>query len=311
MASSGSAGRESDEECARRLQREYDEEVRRKEAKERFDCPVCLETQRLDEGVELDCLHRVCRDCLAAYLECRIREKRVRDEELQCPMPRCDQMVTVPQIEGALGGRGPLWDRFLASRVELWRPREGCAERLVECPGPSCAAVGFRFVVGSGAEEVTCPRCRIAFCALCGRRHAAGTGSCARDAERRRVAEVDEGLEELIRRERLQRCPRCGCVCERQHGCNYMTCHSPRCRGATSFCYLCGCELSTVQHVTHFPHGLFANACTAVDLRDDPALPTPAWGTPDWWSAVFRDAARGVRALAVGEPGGGGGGDGL
>merc|ERR1719401_1448915 len=104
----------------------FDDEVAAKEAKERFSCPLCLEVQPLEAAIELDCLHRACRTCLAGYLEVKIREKRVTSDELCCPMPGCGCEVTVPQIEGAMRGT-PLWDRFLASRVELWRPEEQAA----------------------------------------------------------------------------------------------------------------------------------------------------------------------------------------
>jgi len=69
----------------------------------------------------VDCRHRICRECLSVYLQVKIQEKLVTESELSCPMPGCGQAMTVPQVEGAIRGT-PLWDRFLKTRAELWRP---------------------------------------------------------------------------------------------------------------------------------------------------------------------------------------------
>jgi len=279
-----------DEALARRMQEEFDEEVRAKEARERFECPLCFETTRLDHGVELDCRHRVCRGCFSGYLQVKITEKRVTEEELCCPMPVCKGEVTVPQLEGVLRGT-PLWDRFLATRAELWRPSlpsgasgRGQAELLCECPSPAC---GERFLVPPSVAEARCPKCTRSFCRCRSRHPGQSCEACATGGASTQSA--DQELEQLIAQNRWQRCPKCGSVSERETGCNYMTCFSEKCRGKVCFCYLCGVELSTIEHYTHFPHGLFENACVKVDRRDDEAMPKASWGTAGWWNAVARD----------------------
>mmetsp|Transcript_170503 Transcript_170503/g.541632 ORF Transcript_170503/g.541632 Transcript_170503/m.541632 type:complete len:291 (-) Transcript_170503:69-941(-) len=281
-----------DEALARQLQEEFDQEVRAKELKERFECPLCFDTTRLDEGVELDCRHRICRECLSAYLQVKIQEKLVTESELCCPMPGCGQAMTVPQVEGAIRGT-PLWDRFLKTRAELWRPALPAPafgrqlperERLCECPNPSCDE---RFLVSPKMAEVRCPKCTSNFCRMCRERHPGTT--CEAHAQATGSQGVDKDLELLIAQNRWQRCPKCTAVTERETGCNYMTCHSEKCRGKVCYCYLCGVALSTVEHYTHFPHGMFENACVNADLRNDSALPKGTWGTPEWFSAVARD----------------------
>lgn len=281
---------ETDEEWARRLQEEYDQEVVQKEANEIFPCPICLEISRLDCGVELDCLHRICRECVIGYLRGKIAEKQVADGELRCPMPSCKCELTVPQIEGAMKG-SPEWERFLSCRAELWRPTDGEPDRMTQCPNLKCR--GYQFLVPRKTVEVACPRCSQIFCSRCQESHKGITCQAFLEAGRK---EIDKDLEDMIRRERWQRCPSCGSVCERQHGCNFMTCSSEKCRGSVSFCYLCGTGLTTTEHITHFPHGLFQNACTKVDLRDDGSMPRATWGSADWWSAVARD----VKTLITG-----------
>lgn len=258
-SASSSAGARSleDEECARRLQVEFDREAEEKAARARFKCPLCLETASFDQSVELDCLHRVCRDCLSGYVGVKIREKRLAVDELCCPMPACGAEITVPQVEGLTRGT-PQWERFLAGRAELWRPGEHEPEVLVVCPTPDCT----RFVAASSLAEVECPRCHERFCPRCLCGHPGRT--CAEHEAWRRENEAgDRAFEQLMREKQWQRCPRCRAPVERARGCNFMTCSSERCRGKTYFCYLCGVELTRTQHISHFPRGPFSSSCAA------------------------------------------------
>jgi len=252
----------SDEECALELQRQFDLEAAEKAARTRFKCPLCLEVEDFDSSVELDCCHRLCRTCLRNYLEVKIREQQVSQEELCCPQPNCGQEITVPQVEGAMQGTA-LWDKFLQIRLKLWRP-SGDGELLCDCPTPGCAS----FVVKAGLREVVCPQCNLSFCVACGYRHP--DESCEVSARRRREKDVaDKQFEELLLRERWKRCPHCEVAIERHEGCNFMTCRSSRCRGKTYFCYLCGKDLVCSEHFSHFPMGMYANVCRRVDLRSD------------------------------------------
>merc|ERR1711948_205749 len=141
------------------------------------------------------------------------------------------------------------------------------------CPAPTCSG---RFLAPPSVEEVRCPTCHTVFCSRCGNSHRGMT--CSQYSERMRQGDgVDKELEELIKQQCWQRCPCCKAACEREEGCNFITCHSEICRGKKYFCYLCGKELSASEHFTHFPHGLFENACCKIDRRDDAILPKPVW----------------------------------
>eukprot|EP00928_Gymnodinium_smaydae_P087104 TRINITY_DN71438_c0_g1_i1.p1 TRINITY_DN71438_c0_g1~~TRINITY_DN71438_c0_g1_i1.p1 ORF type:complete len:337 (-),score=62.68 TRINITY_DN71438_c0_g1_i1:344-1354(-) len=254
----------NDERLARDLQSGFDQEVAAKVARATFECPLCFDSLTFDESVELDCLHRFCQDCFGRHLELKIREKRVREEELSCPMPGCGCKVTDLQVEGAVRAT-PLWDRFLATRAQSWRPRSGDGDKLCQCPTPNCGS--FLVPGGTAKAEVRCPECKVRFCAHCEASHPGV--SCKQFAAKRREearqAPGEAELAEAMRQEGWQRCPKCSAICERQQGCNYMTCPSDVCRGKTNFCYVCGDELTWYEHATHFPSGPFANVCRKVD----------------------------------------------
>lgn len=252
-------------ELAKRLQQEFNEEAAEKERRASFQCPLCFDTAAYSQSVELDCLHRFCSACFSNMLELKIREKRVQAEELLCPMPRCRCEVTVPQVEGITKGTA-LWDRFLESRAELWRPVDPDEERYCTCPKSGC---GARFLVSASSREVPCPSCHVTLCAACCQLPHPGK-SC--EEYQRWKQENDAGelaLEALRKAQGWQRCPKCSATCARAQGCNFMTCHSAQCRGKVKFCYICGDLLNEVQHVTHFPFGVFADGCRNVRPKDE------------------------------------------
>jgi len=276
-----------DEDIARQLQRQFDDEVKHKVSRASFDCPICLATSAFDESVQLDCSHRFCKDCFRSHLDILINEKRTRDEDLRCPMHAvngCQMKITVPQVQGAMKST-PSWDRFLATRSQRWRPRSGDAERLCECPLPRCGAAFLmpkdgslvslaRSLIQGNPDEVQCPACGGRFCSRCQAEHA-GINCEDFQTRKRQAAQqnsAEREFEELKMQEGWQDCPKCKAVCERAQGCNYMTCQSERCHGRTKFCYVCGMELSILDHVTHFPSGPFQNVCKMRDRRNDICL---------------------------------------
>jgi len=258
----------ADEQTARQLQAEFDQEVRDKVDSASFSCPICLEKNIFEKSVQLDCQHRICLDCFQQYLEDKIQQKMVATDELICPMPSCGIEITVPQVEGVMC-KTPMWERFLQSRIQIWRPRSGENEKLCTCPSNSCAA---SFVVPTDMEEeqVKCPHCGVTFCISCGISHP--DESCE-DVRRRRENDANEhAFNQLCQQQQWQRCPACTAPVERNSGCNYMTCYSETCRGKTRFCYLCGVELARLDHVAHFPAGPFENKCQNEDKTEDSTL---------------------------------------
>merc|ERR1712216_501942 len=155
---------ERDEEMVREMQREI-EEAERAEVQKRaqFTCPLCFDEAHFDDGIALDCDHRLCVECFKNYLTSRISEAQVADDELICPIPKCETQITVTQIEGATKGDS-LWDKFLQFRMNLWRPptAEGS---IIECANNSCEC---RFVASKTLKKVECPMCKTAFCPGCG-----------------------------------------------------------------------------------------------------------------------------------------------
>eukprot|EP00928_Gymnodinium_smaydae_P003352 TRINITY_DN11203_c0_g1_i2.p1 TRINITY_DN11203_c0_g1~~TRINITY_DN11203_c0_g1_i2.p1 ORF type:complete len:222 (+),score=34.82 TRINITY_DN11203_c0_g1_i2:1133-1798(+) len=96
---------------------------------------------------------------------------------------------------------------------------------------------------------------------------------------------MDPHLRELLEKENWIRCPVCKMLCERESGCNFMTCPSEECQSKTHFCYLCGELLSAADHAAHYEgfegaigrRGPFGSVCINRRVADKslPSQPPP------------------------------------
>jgi len=284
-----------DEEMAARLMREFaaEQEANAGDGHE-FECPLCFDKGPRDESIELDCNHRFCSTCFCAYLESKIMDGQVAEDELVCPIPNCtidDHKVeiTVAQIEGATTGT-PLWNKFLEFRMNLWKPGSGDGQ-IVECPDKGCRA---QFVVPPGEQFVHCPVCKNEFCAKCGGEKHEGVSCEQFKAWQDSNDNADHAFLELMANEQWRKCPGCEIPSERESGCNFMQCRSAICRKRTYWCYVCGHKLTRDDHYSHYPRGPYEDECnTPLDQHipiAPPPPPRPAAG------------AEGARAPAGGPP---------
>jgi len=275
-----------DEEAAKALQEEFAREDAGGPSERQFDCPLCLLTHDRDEGIELDCQHRLCVTCFHAYLQSKITDAQVAEDELVCPIPDCKTEITTAQVEGGTHGTD-LWDKFLSFRLKMWTPQEEDGI-IVECPTPPCG----RFVVPDGLQKVRCPVCAKEFCPKCMEDHS-GSSCQAFQAWKAENSKADQNFEELMAHERWRRCPKCGAPSERESGCNFMQCRSAICRKHTYWCYVCGKELAKQDHYSHYPKGPYEDNCNTPEAeRLVPAL-AQSWEGGSFGAAVEAVAAVG------------------
>jgi len=223
-------------------------------------CPICLEDLSSkgseeegegDEGeVGLPCKHRLCRDCFVNYIESLVNSGRVGDEDLCCPLPECRSAVTTAFLTAFLAGKEEhrrLRERLLDFQAQRFQPEAGDGEQFLTCPTANCAKLLVPNELVENQEAVTCPTCSCNFCAGCCQQ--AHPGLTCEDAEFRRM---DPALRKLMEKETWVRCPSCRHLCERESGCNFMTCPSEVCQSKTHFCYLCGVVLAASDHAAHY-----------------------------------------------------------
>eukprot|EP00434_Breviolum_minutum_P020780 symbB.v1.2.018328.t1/scaffold1417.1/size119926/2 len=211
---------------------------------ERQRCPICLEDGD-SQWVVLPCQHALCRECLVNYVESLVNQGKVAAEQLACPLPECRSPVPTDVLQAQLHAP-ELFQRLLDFQAQRFVPEPDDGERLLNCPTPGCVKMLVPVSLVEQKADVNCPQCKQSFCTAC--TQPAHLGTCE-DAELQRM---DPQLREMIKKENWKRCPVCRHLCERESGCNFMTCPSEQCKGETYFCYLCGELLTSSDHAAHY-----------------------------------------------------------
>jgi ariadne-1 len=210
----------------------------REEAKPHFDCQICFSRIKVEDGITLECDHRVCPDCIRGHSENKINSGEVADNLLCCPFDKCKVALNPYMLKSVLDEEMfHKYDKLRTDRCELRLDED---EMLFRCPRSTC---DFRIVMSKHEQEFSCMKCQYKCCPKCGRD--VHSGSSCEDYERWRLenSEADKRSEEYFRKSNFVKCPTCGAVVEKVSGCNFMRCYSPTCQGKNSFCFLCGTRL--------------------------------------------------------------------
>lgn len=295
------------EDLAKTLQQEEDKRFAEERAAEEkdfrarhsFRCPLCLEDLGPDEARELDCAHKLCASCLEGYLESKIMEAHVAEDELVCPIPDCRTEITRMQIEGATAGT-LVWEKYLDFRMRDVEWRGAVDGRMAECADPRCAA---RFLVPQTRQWANCPQCSKEMCTFCGD-EAHKTLTCE---QLKAFKSADSEFAAVMAREKWRMCPVCQTPCVRDEGCNFMRCISPQCRRKgqprTYFCYLCGLQLTKEDHYSHFgSKGPYENECNTPLEKHLPFTPAK-WSAPvqeETQDGIVWEFVNWIRAQAAG-----------
>ncbi|CAG9331191.1 unnamed protein product [Blepharisma stoltei] len=218
-----------------------------------YPCDICQSQKKITEFITLMCDHRYCRSCMEMYLTTYIMEGKIAPEDLKCF--QCGIPIDYGIIKGSISKKTfNILEKFL---LRNWKPDNLDGNIDYQCQGPDCE---FRAEIFKGMEEFTCPACKTTCCPLCYKNP--HIGKTCEEYEKEQIQNKENQLmEEFARNNGLMKCPHCGAMSEKIQGCNFMTCHSPECKGRKYFCYLCGCVLQTTDHFTHFFNKPFEFEC--------------------------------------------------
>ncbi|KAG2360119.1 hypothetical protein BDR07DRAFT_1413203 [Suillus spraguei] len=191
-----------------------------------FSCLICMEEQPMDNSVDLECKHSICRSCIRGHICSKIEEHRF---PVLCPVcmteknnrqPKAISGILVQQI-GVDERQYAIWEDMELSQLSILLHCRKCQRsvpvdrreheesRMLVCPLPDC-------------DHVWCKACQQSF-TIGGPPH-----SCDGTSE----------LDHLMKQRGWKYCPNCKTPVQRDGGCSHMTCISPACN--THFCYVCG-----------------------------------------------------------------------
>ncbi|KAG1886487.1 hypothetical protein F4604DRAFT_1646179 [Suillus subluteus] len=191
-----------------------------------FSCVICMEEQSVDNSVDLECNHSICRTCIRGHICSKVEEHRF---PVLCPVcmtennnrqPAVISGFLVQQI-GVDERQYAIWEEMELSQLSVLLHCRKCQRsvpvdrqehdesRMLVCPLPNC-------------NHIWCKACQQSF-TIGGPPH-----SCDGTSE----------LDHLMKQRGWKYCPNCKTPVQRDGGCSHMTCISPACN--THFCYICG-----------------------------------------------------------------------
>mmetsp|Transcript_27302 Transcript_27302/g.49086 ORF Transcript_27302/g.49086 Transcript_27302/m.49086 type:complete len:357 (+) Transcript_27302:259-1329(+) len=168
------------------------------------ECLICY-SEIKDSWHLPDCFdHRFCRECIASYLEQKIRDSRVNS--LKCPSSDCRHVYSDEHIKDLVPQH---YDRYLKYKARLELAKDPSSRW---CTFPDCEGV----MKGSVEKPLmACPLCKHQQCFKCGA-----------EWHPRKSCEqlIEKAFTGWAKDKDVQLCPKCGCRIEKSEGCNHMTC---------------------------------------------------------------------------------------
>ena len=200
-----------------------DNEENEKEKENNNICQICL--GEIENPVEIEnCKHKFCNDCFQDYLNNLINQNNI--EKIPCPNIKCNNRSLSPDFFSHY-----ITEQQLLKYRQFKTKNEIAKDKLkIFCPlctsyskidnpdnyNPNNESYKKSNLICQNGHE---------FCS-CGRpQH---DGDCYHDGEEFR---------NLIIKEKIKKCPKCGFLIKKNSGCNHMICGNKACK--FEFCWLC------------------------------------------------------------------------
>lgn len=210
------------EELARKLQEEFDKEVKPEEP---LSCMICIDTISEQDFLPLEnCGHMFHPACVLEHIETLLAD---RTFPISCPLPDCKVDISVLDLQERLSPEQQ--KRYLEYSFDSYVSKNGAEVSC--CPTPDCKYV---FVLEPNESHLNCPVCENEYCVGCRSDWHKGF-SCEEYRKIKDPNELDKMFEDFVNGQNFKRCPHCHFWVERTMGCDHMSC-----RCGNHFCYRCG-----------------------------------------------------------------------
>ena len=186
-------------------------------------CKICLD--EIVDPVELEkCKHKFCHDCFEEYLNSLINQNNI--ETIPCPEKKCrnknltvdffSQYITEEQL--LKYNHFKIKNEIARDKLKIFCPICTSYAKIDDPENYNPNNPSYK------KSELICQKGH-KFCS-CGRpQH---DGECYHDGEE---------FNNLIIKEKIKNCPKCGFLIKKNSGCNHMTCGNKACK--FEFCWLC------------------------------------------------------------------------
>ena len=213
-----------------------------------FYCFICREIKPNIEVFQLHCKHMYCKECLNAYVESKLGQNKLK---IKCFHPikgtnsnnannpnECNIELSVAEIKDLLTNEES--GNISLKKYEKLKYLQDHQEKARECP--RCSEIVLK---SRGFTEMNCKSCNHSFCFAHGEAHQFKNESCDQYEQRTRE---ENKINQTTIHKISKKCPDCSANVEKSGGCNHMKCELCD----TSFCWLCGIEVSDSIFPAHF-----------------------------------------------------------
>ena len=231
-------------------------------------CQICI--TKTEDYHHLGCEDKLCNCCITLLLHNYIETSYVFPDEILCPF--CTKSIPDAIIKKFASEE--VYEKMLKLRESLKIQKLVANNKAFYCPKQACE--GYAHLIVN--EKISaCVQCKTTTCNSCKNEVHPGI-SCEEAKELTRDTEIEEFLLSM----NWRRCPTCGSGVEKINGCQFITCHSPMCKGRNAMCYLCGRFVTEAQHYSHFktkgPYGDTCNTFDGIPEDVDPNTLIPVIG---------------------------------
>ena len=189
------------------------------------ECGICM--GEFEDPIEIEnCKDKFCKECFKEYLINLIKSNNI--EKIPCPRVDCNNKNLSEEffLKFLTEEQKEKYNKF-KEQNEIANDNQKMFCPLCNSYAKIEEGTNEQYDVNSPTYKKTTLVCQKGheFCS-CGRpQH---TGDCYKDGKE---------FDKLILKQDIKKCPKCGFLIKKNHGCNHMTCGNPMCK--YQFCWLC------------------------------------------------------------------------
>ena len=188
------------------------------------ECPICM--GEFENPLEIEnCKHKFCFECFHSYLVDLINHNKI--DKIPCPKLNCENKeISEEFFSNYLSEQEYFKFRTFKSRNQIARD-----PKKIFCPFCDSYAQIDDKKENNESNNPNYTKSKIKclngheFC------------SCGRPLHEKECYKEKKEFKEMLKKENIKNCPKCGFLIKKNKGCNHMTCGNPICK--YEFCWIC------------------------------------------------------------------------
>lgn len=201
------------------------------------ECPICL--GEFENPIEIEnCKHKFCEECFGSYINELITKNEI--DKIPCPYKNCSNTSISEEF----------FSKYISEQTHFKYRQFKAQNEIARDPKkffcPHCDSYA---VIKDNLEKYDSNNPNYSKSTLkCQNGHE--FCSCGRSLHKGACYKEDQAFKDLMKKENIKHCPKCGFLIKKNKGCNHITCGNPTCK--YEFCWICMKE-SIPDHFKYGP----------------------------------------------------------